>query len=412
MTSISSRIPTPTPTTPTAVNQDHNSESNLFATGMGLRNESRSILHWPTRKFFGWVTGNSNSIHKLESGPVIDIKTDIPLSFNELKQIGEHLGLSEENDLTGEIRALFIKCNEILKLSHYGKCSSEKPFFSKNYRLLKQEEWQASLEIDVRKMPQLSKAAKKIHINIAISKESIPGKKSILLYFLGSKTKSFTDNHQLVVTAMNAVGPGPVYKEIPRLIEIFKQILEKDYQLDLVSGHSLGAGVAQCFAMAIDNPNLIMIDPQLLTDRQADLVCKEINKAALEQADRVNKAALFNKPHGIAITVDYAKKPRGGLMTRMKDWKFQHPGVLQLKMPLLNTDGNGYIKKKNESVAHLVTEEPKAGNFGYHGAKPDMLLFNYAIDRFIDIKLVEQSDLTDSAQYKTIKKTPALHELG
>jgi hypothetical protein len=328
--------------------------------------------------FFNWLTGNSNSISKLESGPVIDVTNIHDLERKDQVSIGEHLGLSEEEN----IKEPFIKFNEILRLSHYGKRSSEGELISENYDLLTQEQWQSALQIDKAQMGKLRKAASTIHINIAVSKDFAQEKKSILLYFLGSETKSFTDNLQLAGTAMNVV--GPVYKEITGLIEVFTQILKKDsnYQLDLVSGHSLGAGVAQCFAMAIGNPRLIMLDPQLLTDKQANLVC-----------GGADKAALFSKPHGIAITVDYDKKPSGGLMTRMKNWNFKHPGILQLQMPLKPSDGDGVIYKKDKRTAQLiaqsVVEEPRAGKFGYHGAKPDMLLFNYAIDRFVEERAIK-----------------------
>ncbi len=331
-------------------------------------------------RFFNWFAGDSNSIHKLKPGPIIEIKTDIhKLEQENLELIGQYLGLSGESDLVKKVAEPFVRFNEILMLSHYGKLPYEGALDSKNYALLKQKEWQKALEIDDTQMEHLRKAASKIHINIAISKDFTQQKKSILLYFLGSETKSATDNAQLFCTAIKVVGVdvlGPVYKKIPGLVKVFQHILANPkYQLDLISGHSLGAGIAQCFAMAIGNPNLIMLDPQLLTDKQADLACSVTN----------DKAALFSKPHGIAITVNYDKKPKDGLMEIMKNFRFRHPGILQLKMPLQSTDGNGVIRKKDKSNNFTeVSEEPKAGKFGYHGVKSDMVLFNHPISRFVN----------------------------
>lgn len=160
---------------------------------------------------------------------------------------------------------------------------------------------------------------------------------------------------------------GPVYKEVQGLVDVFKQILQNGHSLDLISGHSLGAGVAQCFALGIGSTRLIMLDPQLLTSAQVDLAC-----------NTDSKAALFNKPHGIAISVDSVEKSCGGLMTRMVRYGFTHPGILWLKLPLLSSDGDGFVPKKG-----YVVEPPSAGKFGYHGSKRDMVLFNNAIERFV-----------------------------
>ena len=146
---------------------------------------------------------------------------------------------------------------------------------------------------------------------------------TIVLYFLGSETRSFTDNWQILGTAFNAT--GPVYKEIPGLVLLFKHILNKTpLKLDLVCGHSLGAGVAQCFAMAVNCRRLIMLDPQLLTDSQ--------KKLAMSISDNVE----FDIPHGVAIVVDSPdpEKSSGGLTTRMKKHGFTHPGILLMKLSL------------------------------------------------------------------------------
>ena len=82
--------------------------------------------------------------------------------------------------------------------------------------------------------------------------------------------------------------------------------------------------------------NLLVID--------CDLIC-----------NKENKASLFNKPHGIAITVDYAKKPSDGLMTIMKKRGFKHPGILWLKMPLQSDDGNGFVSQKDKHTNNRIS---------------------------------------------------------
>lgn len=291
-----------------------------------------------------------------------------PALKDDSSVIGEYLGFSGE-DIEGDIRTLVSQIldrfNDVIKISHYGKRATCCKHVSKEYRLLEENTYQQVFSLDDKKTALLRKILRTIHMNVLMC----DARGSIVLYFLGSETWNFTDNRQLLGTVFNST--GPVYEEIPDLVMLFNHILrETTLKLDLVCGHSLGAGVAQCFAMAVDCRRLIMLDPQLLTESQ--------KKLAMSISNNVE----FNTPHGIAIVVDSPEKPSGGLTTRMKKRNFNHPGILLLKLSLRPSDGDGFITEKDGSVQQ-VTEAPKVGKFGYHGSKPDMVLFTNAIERLI-----------------------------
>ncbi|KAG0041765.1 hypothetical protein BGZ83_001332 [Gryganskiella cystojenkinii] len=294
-----------------------------------------------------------------------DLEINTPALKVDSAVIGEYLGFSGEHieDDSKKILSIF---NDAIKISHYGKRATLDKHVSKEYRLLEADTYQQVFNLSNQQAAQMRNILRTIHMNVLICDDA---QGSIVLYFLGSETWSCIDNWQLLCTAFNAT--GPVYNEIPGLVMLFKHILtETALELDLVCGHSLGAGVAQCFAMAVDCKRLIMLDPQLLTESQQKLAMSISNKVEL------------HTPHGIAIVVDSPIKPSGGLTTRMKKHGFNHPGILLLKLSLLPSDGNGFVTEKDGSVRQ-VTEDPRVGKFGYHGSKPDMVLFTNAIERLI-----------------------------
>ena len=64
-----------------------------------------------------------------------------------------------------------------------------------------------------------------------------------------------------------------------------------------------------------------------------------------------------------------------------------------MKLSLLPGDGNGFISGKDGSVRQ-VTEEPRVGKFGYHGSKPDMVLFTSVSQMLFD-SVLDQCNLFD-----------------
>ena len=102
-----------------------------------------------------------------------------------------------------------------------------------------------------------------------------------------------------------------------------------------IAGGSMGGASAQLFAAALGSrvnlhapAPLVLFDPQLPNQTQARHAIKG-GKLGYDYA----------RPRGIAVTLDYAERPRKCLMERMKGLGFKSPGLVWLKLGLTANDG-------------------------------------------------------------------------
>lgn len=126
------------------------------------------------------------SIRTLGSGPDFDLANIKSLCDEHTLIINEYLGLPK-NDIE-EARGLFIKFNDVLRLSHYGKRTTQEVFNSGEYRLLEQSEWQQTFALSDVQMALMNKATRKIHLNIVLSNTTVGGVfHPSLLFGIGDK---------------------------------------------------------------------------------------------------------------------------------------------------------------------------------------------------------------------------------
>jgi hypothetical protein len=134
-------------------------------------------------------------------------------------------------------------------------------------------------------------------------------------------------------------GRGLIYKAVDDIAAILAdeiRNMDGHVEIGFVSGLSMGGGTAQAFLAGLESrvqlpasPPLILLDPQLLNDAQS------------RHATRHGTLGYdFEKPRGIAISLDYDKAPRRSLMGLMKGpGGYKYPGLLHLTLGLKDTDG-------------------------------------------------------------------------
>jgi hypothetical protein len=184
-------------------------------------------------------------------------------------------------------------------------------------------------------------AAKIAHCQVRVSRAyhdddwTAPPKMRLEIFF--GATQNMRDVKQDLKTAVG--GLGPVYKATDEVAAILAEEIGKmrgNVEIGFVSGASMGGGTAQAFLAGLESrvqlpasPPLILLDPQLLNDAQS------------RYATRHGTLGYdFEKPRGIAISLDYDKAPRRGLMGIMKGpGGYKYPGLLHLKLGLKDTDG-------------------------------------------------------------------------
>ncbi len=137
-------------------------------------------------------------------------------------------------------------------------------------------------------------------------------------------------------------------------------------QIERIAGSSMGGASAQTVLATLqshvqldEQPSMLLLDPQLLNNRQAD------------RATRDGPLAVdFQQPRGVAISLDYARAPHRGLMGIMKGpGGYTYPGLVHLKLGMADTDGvNGTAPR---------TSGPPG--LGYHA---DLWDFGRALARF------------------------------
>lgn len=207
---------------------------------------------------------------------------------------------------------------------------------------------------------------------------------SLQLYFGGIENLTpETAERDLKQTGSTAFGKvGTIYHAVEELAHLIAPVLKsREYQIDLVCGHSMGGGTAQAFVASISNQvfqpkpvSMILLDPQLLNNAQA----RNATKSG-------NLGYSYSAPRGVAITLNYADNPRKGLMEKMKSLQFNSPGLLQLKLELSAYDGKTYHQDGSTETREpepFDMKIPLIGNvsLGYHH---DMDLFNNAIARML-----------------------------
>jgi hypothetical protein len=190
-----------------------------------------------------------------------------------------------------------------------------------------------------------------------------------------------TQNMRDVKQAFSSIGQsvGKVFKANHEAAVLVAQAVEDAYarplnvKFDYIAGGSMGGASAQLFAAALesrvklhDPAPLILFDPQLPNQAQAHHAIKD-GKLGYDYA----------KPRGIAITLDYAERPRKSLMGRMKGLGFKSPGLVRLKLGL-----SAYDRVKRLPDGQTEQRPPRTSGppgMGYHA---DEGLYKMAIKRF------------------------------
>jgi hypothetical protein len=150
-------------------------------------------------------------------------------------------------------------------------------------------------------------------------------------------------NMRDVKQAFSSIGQsvGKVFKANHEAAVLVAQAIEEaharghDVKFQYIAGGSMGGASAQLFAAAIGSrvqlrapAPLVLFDPQLPNQTQA------------HHAIRGGKLGYdYARPRGIAVTLDYAERPRKSLMERMKGLGFRSPGLVWLKLGLNAHDG-------------------------------------------------------------------------
>lgn len=236
---------------------------------------------------------------------------------------------------------------------------------------LDNQEWQSHLGLSKADAEVLKAAGR--NANMAVIVDNNGGKPiQISLYFYGSSRAKDLNQHLHTMLDVQ----GDVYKSVRDAAGVFAGLLEKNpggIKVDMIGGISLGGGCAQYFKAALeskvtlgdDKPAMILLDPQLLNNTQG-------RKAAQSGSLGYD----YNKLHGVAVTLDYSKKPRKSLMDRMETAGYTHPGVLRLKLDLQDNDA---IKFGAEGLPSRNQKPKPVFMLGYHGQNS---AFEAAIHRF------------------------------
>jgi hypothetical protein len=188
-------------------------------------------------------------------------------------------------------------------------------------------------------------------------------------------------NMRDVKQAFSSIGQsvGKVFKANHEAAVLVAKAIEhahakgRNVKFQYIAGGSMGGASAQLFAAAIesrvklhDPAPLVLYDPQLPNQTQARHAIKD-GKLGYDYA----------KPRGIAITLDYAERPRKSLMDRMKGLGFKAPGLVWLKLGLSGHDRIKRLPRGETAQRPPVTSGPPG--LGYHA---DYDLYKVALNRF------------------------------
>lgn len=228
-------------------------------------------------------------------------------------------------------------------------------------------------------MNKLARAAHVSHLNFEVrSSTGNDGKvRHDLRLFFGGSENIWRDYIQAAVSAGGGVGSVfTAAREAARITAQTVEQLQRDgheVRFEFIGGASMGGAAAQVFAAALQShvklaapAPLVLLDPQLLDNAQA----RHATKGGVHGYD-------FASLRGVAITLDYPDAPRKSLMGRMKGLGYRSPGLVRIKLALLDDDST-----KQLSNGDWVNKPPKAYGpplTGYHG---DVSLYKKAVLRF------------------------------
>jgi hypothetical protein len=212
---------------------------------------------------------------------------------------------------------------------------------------------------------------------------------SLGLLFLGLSSKDDLKN-----ILENAVGrKGRLTESLDEIADIFAKVEKSGKgRINLISGHSMGGASAQYVAARLATteahpqspaPPMVLLDPQLLNNRHAAW--------AVRSAEDSYK---FDRPRGVAITLNSPTHPKKSLMGKMKSYAgYHYPGLLELKLPTLpgdavmvpapkiDKDGRPVPAERHETV---LGDPRPVMHMGYHmdpGA--GLSIYEAAIHRFV-----------------------------
>jgi Ankyrin repeats (3 copies) len=279
------------------------------------------------------------AINSLKSGPKLSFVNDPKRAFDELNDrhveaLSEALGfgkLSSDHDTymqqKAAIRATFARFGADIErfLADYDNAALEHEAL--NAPLTPEERAELRSVMDI------------AHLRVAAERGPGGGLLEPLrlrVFFDG--TQNMRDFKQDIGSAFGRI--GEVDRAAKRAGELFAKILSHPdrVQLDFIAGQSMGGAMAQTFRATVESrvvlpkqPSMILMDPQLLNDNQA----RRATKGGMLEVD-------YAQPRGVALTLDYAKDPRRGLMGIMKGpGGYRYPGLVQLRLGLTDTDGYG-----------------------------------------------------------------------
>lgn len=190
-----------------------------------------------------------------------------------------------------------------------------------------------------------------------------------LKIFFGG-TQSFRDVRHNVLSGLGRT--SSVDRAARRIGELLARQMASagnQIQIERIAGGSMGGATAQTVLATLqsrvqldEQPSMLLLDPQLLNNRQA------------ARATRDGSLAVdFQQPRGVAISLDYAKAPHRGLMGIMKGpGGYTYPGLVHLKLGLADTDG----------VDGAVPRTSGPPGLGYHASVEH---FERALERFMGV---------------------------
>lgn len=277
------------------------------------------------------------AINSLKSGPKLSFVHDPKRAFDELNDrdveaLSEALGfgkLSSDHDKLMQqktaIRETFARFGRDIQRSLADYDNAALDHEALNAPLSPQERAELRSVMDI------------AHLRVAAEREQggrLREPLRLRVFFEG--TQNTRDFKQDIGSAFGRI--GEVDRAAKRAGELFAKILShpERVELDFISGQSMGGAMAQTFRAAVESrillpkqPSMILMDPQLLNNNQA----RRATKGGMLEVD-------YAQPRGVALTLDYAKDPRRGLMGIMKGpGGYRYPGLVQLKLGLADTDG-------------------------------------------------------------------------
>ena len=285
----------------------------------------------------GAASAKPPAINSLKSGPKLSFVNDPERAFddlnpNDVEALSEALGFGKLSSDPATFKAQKIAIRET-----FGRFANDIKRWLADYdnKALDHEALTAPLSPEER--AELRTVMGIAHLRIAAEKE--PGgklKEPVRLRIFFEGTQNGRDFRQDIGSAFGRI--GDVDRAARRAGELFAKILSHPdrVELDFISGQSMGGAMAQTFRAAIESrvmlpkqPSMILMDPQLLNNNQA----RRATKGGMLEVD-------YAQPRGVALTLDYQRDRRRGLMGIMKGpGGYRYPGLVHLRLGLSDTDG-------------------------------------------------------------------------